>query len=62
MLICVQVDTVHTAGGCHAFRIEKLAAEFGADCAICIAKSHTSLLGAGNYGDQNCVVQANRVG
>ena len=59
MLVSIEMNAIHSAGGCHFGSIEKMTAEIGADCPVRIAETGTPLLGAREFRRENSLRRAN---
>ena len=60
MLVRVEVNTVHSTDGCYARRVEEMAAQTRADCAIRICKTPTPPFGAREFRGDGALWRVNR--
>ena len=60
MLVSIEVNTIHSAGDCHAGRVEELASEIGAGRAIRFAETGTPLFGAREFRGEDALWRVNR--
>jgi hypothetical protein len=60
MLVSIEMNAIHAAGGCHTGSVEKLTPEIGADFFIRVAETGTPLLGTREFCGQDALWGADR--